>query len=56
VRFQASRRDAVPLCARYPALETPGYCQTVPPGPAFRARSQEGIRLKGASVATQKAP
>ena len=30
MRFQASLRDAVPCVRAYPALETPGYCQTVP--------------------------
>src|SRR5437763_8183737 len=51
--FQACLRHAVPCVRVDPALETPGYSQTVPPGPAFRARRQERIRLKGASVAAR---
>jgi len=34
VAFQASLRGAASSMHTHPALETPGYCQTVPPGPA----------------------
>ena len=33
MRFQASLGDAMPCVRADPGLETPGYYQTVPPGP-----------------------